>query len=600
MSLFKRTETVLVSPCQDYFLIKFPLTEERKEQVKEATGATWDRDYQMFKAPVGPEQFDALQKLRFRFTEEAESAAKQSTNRINNLIELSKASDAELHLEGFGRSPFPFQRAGIKYALNRKRVIIGDEMGLGKTIQALATVWALNAFPCLVITPASIKDKWAEKDIPPACPGKSAFVANKKTSEEMMLMCDFTVTNYEQLVGAPAFTDPTKKEVRLSPLGQKILDVPFKSIILDEAHYIKDPTTARALACMKIRKGIPIRLLLTGTPMMNQPSEFYSLLKFLDRIDEFGGFYGFMNEWCGMERGKKKLEMKKGFRTVPLNERLRSTCYVRRRKKEVWKDLPPKTRISYSTEITNRDEYDRAKKQLLEWVKERVLRDKEFLASIAHLTEDQQQFRIKERQADKAERAAKAEVIVRMGALKRVASEGKVEAAKKWIDEFLENGEKLVVFATNEFMIDALLTWYPDAARILSTTKDRQAEVDKFNLTDCQLLIGAMGTSAANSPAGVGHNLTSGTNVLFLQLGWNPALHDQCEDRCYRIDERTMEINPVTAHYLLAKNTIEEKLVEVIEMKRSVSAQAVDGDEECTEQSIIDQVIELMLAEEAA
>lgn len=603
MGLFRDIETVLLSHCGEKLLIKFPFTEERKDQVKYAVpGAHFDRAQKVWVSPVGQEQVDALKALKFRITEEALNQIPRALVRASELIEASRAESAELEIPGFGKQPFPFQKAGIKYAMDRKRVIIGDEMGLGKTIQGLGTVYATNAFPCLILVPASLKYNW-QAEVDACVPGKIVHVADKETGSLLLQMADVIVTNYEQLIdGKCAFEDSTKKEVRLSPLGIKLSKYcKFKSVLLDEAHYIKNAAAARTMATQKICDAIETieyRILLTGTPMLNRPSEFYSLLKFLKRIDEFGGYWHFMTYFCGLEKTKFGMQAKGANHAKELNDGLRASCYVRRKKKDVLKELPDKLRTTYYCDITNWAEYKRAKKDVVEWVKERVLKDKEFLDSIAHHPQYQQELLISQRQADKAERAERGEMMVRLTALKRVAAEGKLKAAKDWIDNFLESGEKLVIFATHKFMLDQLVEWYPKSARIRSemSAEERQHNVQRFQSDPtCGVIIGAMGTSAANSPAGVGHTLTAASHTLFLELGWNNALHDQCEDRCHRIGQK----DNVTAHYLISKGTIEEWLARIIEDKRAISAQVVDGTEDGFDGGILDRVIELLMEEVA-
>ena len=605
MGLFKQIETVLLSPCGEKYLIKFPYNEERKEQLKAAVpSAYFDRPSKTWLCPVGQEEADGLRAINFRLTQEALNQIPRSLMRAQELIEASKAEDAVLDMPGFMKQPFPFQRAGIKYALERKRVIIGDQMGLGKTIQGLGTAYMADAFPLLIIVPASLKYNW-ENEVKACIPGfasgaRIVIVADKETGAFTLQMSDIVITNYEQLVDKVAFTDSTKKEVRLSKLGENLANFcKFKAVLLDEAHYIKNAKAARTMATQAVCdaiKQLEYRVLLTGTPMLNKPSEFYSLLKFLQRINEFGGYWHFMTYFCGLEKTKYGMQANEAHNGKELNDKLRSSCYVRRLKKDVMTELPDKLRTTYYCDITNRAEYQRAKKDVVQWVQERVERDKEFMASIAHLSSGEQAMAIAQRKADKAMRAERGEMMVRLSALKRVAAEGKQKAAKEWIDNFLESGEKLVIFATHKFFLDQLKAWYPDAASIRSdmSAEERQHNSHRFqNDPRCRLMLGAMGTSAANSPAGVGHTWTAASHVLFLELGWNNALHDQCEDRCHRIGQK----DNVTAHYLLAKNTIEEKLATVIEEKRKISAIVVDGDENSVEVGIMDRVVELLMEE---
>lgn len=606
MSLFSNCEMVYLAPDKEHYLIR---TQDREliETIKGLIpSAKKDKKTKDLLVPLNSWWSDELKTLHLPWTRDAFKTRIKRRTYERWLTELSKSHDHEYHVpDGFGKEPFPFQRGGIAYALERKRVIIGDDMGLGKTIQGLGALYGAHAFPALIVTPSSNKLCWSDVEIPKCMPLSVNFLANKKTPALKLKMADIIVTNYEQLVGIRTYTDAsgkkkrtsfkdsTKREVILSDLAEKLKQLGIKSIILDEAHYIKNAETAAAMALMELRKGVEYRILLTGTPMLNKAGEFYSPLKFLDRIDEFGGFWFFNNYFCDMKETKQGVTADGTCNGIELNEKLRATCYVRRLKKEVLTQLPDKTRISYPVEIDNQDEYDRAEKDLINWVAERVLKDKAFMESIKELSPEDRAFAIAEKQADKQARAERGEIMVRINALKVVAVEGKLKQASEWIDNFLESGQKLVVFATHKFVHEYLLQRYKGSARILGedSPEERQRNVVRFQ-TDpkSMLLIGAMGTSAKSSPAGVGHTLTAACNTLFLEMGWNNALHDQCEDRCYRIGQK----DNVTCHYFLGKDTIEEWIAKLIEAKRVLCKQVQDGIQADDEIGILDQIWEML------
>jgi SWI/SNF-related matrix-associated actin-dependent regulator 1 of chromatin subfamily A len=613
LNLFKHLRIVNITDDRETYVVTVPSEDEQEHVKKHVPGARWQPSTLSFHIPANWQNTRALLvHFRMPWSANAEAFARKSRPLELTRIEASRASDAVLELPGFGKQPFPFQRGGIKYAIERERVIVGDEMGLGKTIQGLGTVFLTQAYPCLVITPASLKYNWGESEIPACLPGKLVVVADKDTGELLLQMADVIVTNYEQLVGfrtydsvttdpitgkvtkrkkRTSWTDASKRKVILSPLAEKLQRLQLKSIICDEAHYLKEPTAARTHAVMALRHGVKYRLLLTGTAMLNKPAELFPLLRFLDRSDEFGGYMHFLQHYCGLRKGAWGPEAKQAFHTQSLNDRLRASCYIRRLKKDVLKELPPKLRTSYRIEIDNREEYEQAERELVEWVKNRVLQNEEFMASIAHLPPEERQLAIRAHQNDKAERAQRAEAIVRIGALKAVSAEGKRAAAKEWIDNFLESGEKLVVFATGKKILNWLQQKYPNAAFIRSEqgAHERQDNVKRFqNDPACNLIILAMGTSATNSPGGVGHTLTKASNVLFIELGWNNALHDQCEDRCHRIGQQ----DNVTAHYLLGRNTIDIDIAELIESKRVVSKRVLDGGEPEDESSILHELMD--------
>lgn len=204
------------------------------------------------------------------------------------------------------------------------------------------------------------------------------------------------------------------------------------------------------------------------------------------------------------------------------------------------------------------------------WFGERAAEDVEFQESIADLPEAERRRRRTERRQQAEYRAAQAEHLTKIAALKRLAAQGKLEAACAWIDDFLESGEKLVVFAHHREIVDALAARY-GCPTITGDTKpiQRQEAVDRFQTQDNVRLI------AGNLQAmGVGLTLTAASNVAFLELAWTPAAHDQAEDRCHRIGQH----DSVTAWYLLGEDTIDEPLAELIDGKRAVVGTATEGE----------------------
>ncbi|HEY9792117.1 MAG TPA: DEAD/DEAH box helicase [Candidatus Obscuribacterales bacterium] len=609
IDLLSSTPTISVTQDREYFTLHFPADPKWVEQIKQRLpGIHKDRERGHWLAPVNSANADVLRTASaFTWTEAARNAAANIYLLEAMRIEASKAAGAELEIPGFGKPPYPYQKAGILYALDRKRVIIGDPMGLGKTIQGLGTIEVAQAYPAVIVVPASLTVNWAENEVPDCLPHRKVVLAGKKTAPLLLRMADIIVTNYEQLVGIrsyrnsegkltrTSFTDSTKKDVIPSQLLEELIKLPLRAGIWDEAHKLKDGSTANTMASRELRKGLDFRLLLSGTPMLNQESEFASLLTFLDRLEEFGGWYHFMTYWCGMQKTKNigwQATTSNAERRLELNQRLRASCYIRRDKAEVLPDLPEKTRGHVLVEIDNWEEYRKAENDLINWVRDQVRKNQEFMLSISHLDPRERERAIIERQEEKAAAAERGEQMVRIQALKDVAGRGKLKAAKEWIQNFHETdrNEKVVVFATHKKVLNQLLAWFPSAARIVSADDKytRQANVKRFQQDpDCWLLIGAMGTSATNSPAGVGHTLTAASTTLTLELGWNPALHDQCEDRCHRIGQ----LSHCTNYYMLGRATIDLDTSELIESKRNICRQAADGIEGDEEASILDELM---------
>jgi len=225
-----------------------------------------------------------------------------------------------------------------------------------------------------------------------------------------------------------------------------------------------------------------------------------------------------------------------------LNDRLRANCFIRRLKADVLKELPAKQMARVPLALANAAEYRRAEEAFLEWLEEK---------------------------GEDVEAAQRAEHLVRIEKLKQLAAAGKLEEAIRWIRDFLESGEKLVVFATHRDVVARLATEF-SAPSITGETPlaDRQAAVDRFQSDpECRVIV--LNTRAG----GVGLTLTAASNVAFLELGWTPAEHDQAEDRCHRIGQE----RSVTAWYLLADGTIDAEIETLLEAKRTIVEAVTEG-----------------------
>ena len=439
----------------------------------------------------------------------------------------SQASTAEFEVEGLGGELMPFQKAGVMYASRVKRCLLGDEMGLGKSIQALATIHNLQTYPAIIVCPASLKYNW-EKEAKKWLPTKTIQVITSKTKA---LTADITILNYDLL----------KKW--LSSLSQ----LSAKAIIYDECHLIKSNSAARTKAAKVLSKNIPVRLGLSGTPILNRPQELVSQLTVLGRIDDLGGLWKFLQRYCNAVQTKWGWDMSGASNMEELNDKLRAACYIRRLKKNVLPELPDKRRTVIAVDIDNKAEYNKAQRDIIHY-----LSDKKGKAS--------------------ANAARNAEELIKIEVLKKLSVDGKMAVAEEWIENFLETGEKLVVFAHHRDIIGRLVKKFPMAVKIIGgdDAEDRQSAVEKFQTDDdCKLIICSI------QSGGVGITLTAASNVAFLELGWNPAIHDQAEDRCHRIGQK----DAVNAWYLLGRDTIDEDIWALIEKKRQVVDAATDGED---------------------
>ena len=453
------------------------------------------------------------------------------------LVALSQAHIADFDPPpGLHGTLMPFQTAGVVYALRQRRTFIADEQGLGKTVQALTAIESDDAYPAVVVCPASLKLNWL-RECARWLPGRRAEPLSGRRGP--LPLADIIVVNYDVL------------DARADSLAE----LEPGALVFDESHYVKNPKANRTKAAIDLSARLPeqaLRLALTGTPLVNRPRELVPQLRTLGRLGDFGSGASFERRFDGQEARER------------LHWHLRSLCYVRRRKDEVLTQLPPKRRITVPVPLANESEYRHLEEDLVDWLRHAVL--------------DPAQL------AEKIDSALRAEALVKLNALRHVAAQGKLHAAIEWIKAFLESGERLVVFAHHRDIQAELVAMFPRAARILGSdpVEERQRNVELFQRERGGASLCICSLEAASH----GFTLTAAASVAFLELGWTPAKHDQAEDRVHRIGQD----RHVTAWYLLAADTIDERIAALIDYKRAVVGSVTDGTAG-SEATVIDRLL---------
>lgn len=440
-----------------------------------------------------------------------------------------------IKIPGFVGSLRPFQSDGVRYMAQRRRVLLGDEMGLGKTIQTLATLQLMDTFPAVVICPSSLKLNW-EAETAKWLPKRSVQVL--QGNKVGPLGADLIVLNYD-----------VAYEWHRHLLGMRP-----KALVLDEAHYIKNPEARRSGCIKQLANEIDVRLLLTGTPILNKPEELVSLLALLGAIKGLGGYSWFSQQYCHGGSLKHIYQNK----MAQLNKQLRESCYLRREKADVLKELPPKQRTVVPLEIGNRPEYTYQVKHLIKRVK----------AGEHCLMGGLEQLRL-------------------------MTGLGKTLAIQNWVDTFLSTGSKLILFAEHTELQRRFMGLWPTAAHVLGedSMEVRHAQVQRFQTDpECRLIVCSL------KAAGVGLTMTAASDVAFAELGWTPAEHDQAEDRAHRMGQ----YNSVNCWYLLAPRTVDEYAYNLIQSKRSVVNAATSGQEADETPEVVGKRLFAMLQAHAA
>ena len=490
--------------------------------------------------------------------------ATQRARDLDEMEQLSTAAVGPTSVGGVAARLRPFQGAAVEYAVRARRAFLADEPGLGKTLQALASVEMAEGFPALIVCPASLRLNWL-RETARWLPDRSVRVLDP---DDAVLDHDVHVVSYDVLH-------------RLTDVLQSR---PPRALVLDEAHFCKNPAARRTLAALAIADALDadaLVLLLTGTPVVNRPEDLASQLRILNRLEEFGG----RRRLARAHRHEHELQQ--------LHGRLRRTCFVRRKKADVLEQLPEKQRVVVPVNITNRAEYRSVQADVARWLREQAEADVRFLAEVEALASHERQAAITARGRDAEQRARRAEALVRVGKLALVAARGKIGPAVEWIEAFLESGEKLVVFTRHREIGDRILEAFPAAAvatgRIAADRRTQQ--IARFQEdVECRLIVCSL------DAAGVGITLTAASNVAFLEMGWTPATHDQAEDRVHRIGQQ----NAVTAWYILAADTIDERIAAAVERKRRLVRATSDGVVHADESALDDLLAWLSQQDEAA
>lgn len=453
--------------------------------------------------------------------------------------------------------PYEYQKEGILFGLERRRLLIGDEPGLGKTLQSIGIVDTAAAYPCLVICPSSLKINW-QREFEKFTDKKALVLDNaSRTSWPYFLgmeMFHVAIVNYESLKKFFVWDIKGGKTFTLKDVVfNRDINV-FRSVIMDESHRLKDPTAQQTMFTRGIVEGKEWRILLSGTPVVNHAQDLVSQLAIMGRLlSDFGG------------RGKFLAQYGENENLSELSDKLYDTCMIRREKAKVLTELPDKQRTDLYVEISNREEYDLAAADLAAYLREYTeCTDREI------------------------RRKMRMEALVKFMTLRSLASKGKVKQATDFIKNFLANGKPLIVFCSLKEIVKALQKQFPDAVRVTGddNTAEKQAAVDAFQSGEAQLIICSI------KAAGVGLTLTASSNVAFVEFPWTYADCCQCEDRAHRIGQK----NNVNCYYLIGRSTIDPVLYNIIHKKRSIANQIMACDDDIpTDEMYFDELVNSFL-----
>ena len=486
------------------------------------------------------------------------------------------------------KTPLPYQVEGAEFLYRNKRALLADEMGVGKTLQAILA--ALKAGKdSLVICPASLKINWAREiiDQDPEAQIQVVDPGNEIHDYATGHGSKWIIVNYDLL-------DKYKAE------GLRLL-LPYKTLIIDEAHSIKETSTLRTKASLEIGKHAENVYLITGTPVLNRPIELYPLLKILRHpitISKQGkdNWYGYAFRYCGgyfrevkrwvfnHKTGQRELQQMRFLDTKGAThlEELRQRIqpiYLRRLKKEV---LPLPDKNIYAKKVVMSDIH----KQLYADAWQRYI---DYLDRIKE--ELIQELGSEDAYLRKLNNIEASQHLVELQKLQQVTSAAKIRAVAEDAYKAVKRGEKVLIFTTYTDTIDKLKRIFSHnklkVVTLNGQTKNesRVKAVDALQTDpDTCIFIGNI------KAAGVGITLTAAQKVFFIDSEWTPALNQQAEDRAHRYgQDKEVEI-----YYYLAEETIDEDKQEALEAKRKIINTILGEGEQVNiqkEESIVKEVL---------
>ncbi|GLK18423.1 DEAD/DEAH box helicase [Herbiconiux flava] len=444
--------------------------------------------------------------------------------------------------------------------------LLADEPGLGKTAQSLLAASVADAYPLLAVVPNVVKMNWA-REVELWTPHRRATVV-QGDGETLDAFADVVVVNYEVL------------DRHLSWLGS----MGFRGMVVDEAHFIKNMTSLRSRNVLaladRIRhtapRGNPLMMALTGTPLINDVDDFRAIWQFLGWID-------------GDKPGPELMEHLEEIGLTPADagffaearEAVIDMGIVRRRKIDVAADLPAKRIVDLPVELD--DDFGRSIREAERELGARlVTRYRRLVAARANARGDEVDelpdddlMRLVARQ-ELEDTQANEDGLNVFTMVRRIGT-AKAGLAADYTAQLARSVGKVVFFAKHIDVMNAAEELF--AKRELKTVSIRgdqsaalrQREIDAFN-NDPEVAVAVCSLTAA----GVGLNLQAASNVVLAELSWTAAEQTQAIDRVHRIGQA----EPVTAWRIVAAQTIDTRIAELIDSKQGLAARALDGSDQ--------------------
>ncbi len=446
-------------------------------------------------------------------------------------------------------------------AAGHRTFLLADEPGLGKTAQALLAAKASNAYPLLVVVPNVVKINWA-REAGLWTPNRPATVVHGD-GDAIDGFADIVIVNYDVL------------DRHVGWLG----DLGFRGMVVDEAHFIKNKKSQRSQHVLRLSERIrtrtprPLLMALTGTPLINDIDDFRAIWQFLGWIDDERPRAALMEalEETGLTPADPGFYAAARRCVIDLG-------IVRRRKVDVAADIPARRIADLPVELD--ESVGRSIREAeRELARRLVSRYENALATrTSGVVVDGIDHELVRRVAAwHREDTATGESDENVFSMMRRIGQAKAGLAADYATQLARSVGKVVFFAKHIDVMDTAEDTFAkrgirySSIRGNQTPKARQNSIDAF-VNDPDVSIAVCSLTAA----GVGLNLQVASNVVLAELSWTDAQQTQAIDRIHRIGQE----QPVTAWRIIAAQTIDTKIAELIDSKAGLAARALDGSDE--------------------
>jgi SNF2 family DNA or RNA helicase len=460
-----------------------------------------------------------------------------------------------------GLQLMPHQAQVVTAAAGGHRTfLLADEPGLGKTAQALLAAQAAKAYPLLVVVPNVVKTNWA-REAQLWTPRHPVTVIHGN-GDDVDGFADIIVVNYEVL------------DRHVGWLG----DIGLRGMVVDEAHFIKNKSSQRSQHVLEIserlraRVGRPLLMALTGTPLINDIEDFKAIWEFLGWIDDKRPRVELMNALEDNDLTPADRGFYQAARRAVVDLGI-----VRRRKVDVARDIPARRIADLPVELEGEAgrSIRKAEQELARRMVERyenALATRTSSGPVEGIDHDLVRRVATWEREDSATGTGE-----NVFSMMRRIGRAKASLAADYTAQLARNVGKVVLFAKHIDVMDAAEeTFAQRGLRYVSIRGDqtrtaRQRSIDAF-VGDPDVAVAVCSITAA----GVGLNLQVASDVVFAELSWTDAEQTQAIDRVHRIGQD----KPVTAWRLIAAQTLDTRIAELIDSKAGLAARALDGSDE--------------------